>query len=154
MYETIKSPFGCHATLLQRNGCLSPNHFPFPLFGEHEEISKFTNHASPSVMERTNHVTVIYRCVNFPSWIRKLADIAEIPYRCKSEKKVESSLSVHQLLSILTKFSLKVNSILLELLRKKRFMLPAFDKIWGERCVTSKTKRLRRRLKNTKHQHM
>ena len=46
------------------------------------------------VMERTIHVTVSYHCVKFPAWIRKLPDIAETPNRWKSQKIVESSLSV------------------------------------------------------------
>ena len=55
----------------QRNGCLNPNHIPFPLFREHEVISKFTNHASPFVTERTNHVTVIYHSVKFPAEVAR-----------------------------------------------------------------------------------
>ena len=93
----------------QRNGCLNPNHIPFPLFREHEVISKFTNHASPFVMERTNHVTVIYHSVKFPAWIRKLPDIAEIPMGETPKNIVESSFKCF----ICSSASLKNNKIII-----------------------------------------
>ena len=92
----------------QRNGCLNPHHIPFPLFREHEVISEFTNHASLFAIERTNHVTVFYDCVNLPREFgievvrhRRECLWMKLP---KKSKAVLSASFVHQLLSRITKF--------------------------------------------------